>query len=231
MKILTKCSLEEGQASDRVRKGATDFEIYTNAIDVENIYEEIESKLNLIKKLNMNIHVVHAPVICGYDVEDLIVNFANINKVFFLANEIGKLQNRTILVVLHMDYNLIVLERLRVLEEITEKLKVLEVAYENTNIVIENLMIVQLDNNEINIRQNYKDEASKFAEFFNEKTNSNIGSVLDICHMLASIELLKNFRGMITEKHIPSIDDYINDYIKTLKVVHLSYSKKLGIGK
>ena len=232
LKILTKCSLNKDEALDKISKGAKCFEIHTKKENIDNLYKNIGNYINLIKDLNMDIRVVHSPINCGFDIEDVLLNFKQIEDVFFLSNEIGKLQNRVIYVILHMNYDLLIFDRLNVKREIFEKLRFFLNAYKNTNIVIENVMAVDYqEENGFNFRVNFKYEADRFVKEFNKTTNSNTGTVFDVCHAMASIELLENYRGIVKNNHIPSIEDYINNFADTLKVVHLAYSKNLGLGK
>jgi sugar phosphate isomerase/epimerase len=230
VKIISKTGLEREQIVDKVIKGSDSFEIHLTNENMASLYKNIGKYLAFINEFNMKIEAIHSPICCGYDIEDLTTNYKRIEDVFFLADEMGKFQNKVIPVIMHMDYNLRAFEKFGKEKEIVKRLNTLLNIYSHSNASIENLVAFGNNNKRLCVKTNCDASAPEFAEYFNKKTGKSIGTVLDTCHMLMSIEHLKKYKDDFPYESIYSIEDYIRKFIKTLNIVHLSNMRGNGIG-
>lgn len=240
MIIGSKAAINEKQLSDRKEKGSNWFEVHTDYRDIINLKETI-SKKNILEKIGLKPYCIHAPM---YDENKNWLSFVTTNKDLYqksfsynkksiiIANELCDYPNP--FVVTHVDH-LISLPEFKSKQQfkdhfkrsLTEMNEFLIKKYPHITLLIENLAKIDLQKTkekEITITPYYYFVEIK--ECFDEIKPTNIGFVLDICHLESSClfdKLIPN------EQSLTSIYEIIYMYKDYLKLFHLSKSKNFAL--
>lgn len=231
MIITSKSELLYEPMMDKKNKGAECIEVY---LPSEGLTKEVAEYLELVKRTKLDISAVHSPMIVGYEIDDLVntENYKAIRKVFMLANEIGKMLNKEILVVMHMEGNLEIFKRYEMIGIIKNRVEEILSDFTNTNFAIENSMFFKFNNSTekaTHSRANYLYESVEIVEYLNKTLNRDIGTVFDTCHALSNIRLIKEMSDIEFLEKV-SLWDYFNEFKDTVKIIHLANSIGLGYG-
>jgi len=236
MIVGTKAALTEEQLLDRREKGATWFEVHTNYEDIENLETTIEKK-SVLKEIGLKTYCVHAPMydenknwlsFVATDEKLQKKSFDSFKKTVMIANEICHYEKP--LVVAHIDL-LIYMSEFDNKEKfkdyhkraITEMNEFLIKNYPNVTLLIENFPKIT-KRKEITIIPN--DYTGELKECFDELKPTNIGFLIDTCHLEASCNINKMIPNKQTYTSIHEIIYLFKDY---LKQIHLSKAKYFGL--
>jgi len=231
MKIMIKSGLSEKNFIVRKKLNENNIEIqllkefYSNEISLMEYF-------NMIVNSELDISIIHTPLVDGEDVE--IDDFYDKVKkdIFFktceLANMVGIKFNKNIIVIVHcaMNFN----------QDITNlnKIKLIDNVlldgfnkYPNISIAIEN--IIPLVNNYKGAygRNGFLNDNCMYVNYFIEKYGfeDKIGTVLDTCHALITIKLLEYCKMSIT------LDKFFEWNNNNVMLIHLANVGDNGYGK
>ncbi|WP_298844589.1 hypothetical protein [Clostridium sp.] len=231
MKILMKSGLSKENFIVRKKLNENNIEIqllkefYSNEISLMQYF-------NMIVNSELDVSIIHTPLVDGEDVE--IDDFYDKIKkdVFFktceLANMVGIKFNKNIMVIVHssMNFN----------QDITNLNKIALIdnvlfdvfnKYPNILIAIEN--IIPLANNYKGYygRNGFLNDNCMYVDYFIDKYGfkDKIGTVLDTCHALVTIKLLEYCKISIT------LDKFFEWNKKNVMLIHLANLGDNGYGK
>lgn len=142
-----------------------------------------------------------------------------------------KVHGKQMIVVLHQELGLGHLIDFGLIDGIVEAFAACVRDYPMNDYVVENLTMINFDTGMLVTRNSHLAEPVRLANYLREKLNTDrIGTVLDTCHLLATIRL----HNLVAEKSpVKPIDIelYFNEYKDTLKLVHLANAVNYGIGE
>lgn len=147
-----------------------------------------------------------------------------------LAANMHQMHGRQMIVVLHQELGLGHLVDFGLIDGIADSFKALIDEFPMIDYVVENLTFINFDTGMLVSRNSHFAEPVRLAEYLREKLQTErIGTVLDTCHLLATIRL-HNLVAEGTQIKPLEIEDYFHTYKDTLKLVHLANAFNYGIG-
>lgn len=231
MNILIKSALKENEFADRKQMRENHIEIQL----LKDFYNEtptLEEYFNTIINSEVNIDIIHTPLVFGEDVE--IDNFCNEKekniflKTCELANMVGFKQDKNILVVVHSSMNfredMLNQSKIQIIDDVlVNTLK----KYKYISIAIENIIPLVINGYGINGRNGFLNDNCLYVEYFINKYGfkERIGTVLDTCHAITTIKLLRYCNINIT------IEQYFDWNKQYIKLIHLANVGGNGYGK
>lgn len=231
MKILIKCALDKAELSERKRIGENNVEVQL----LQDFYEEktsLEEYLNIMVSTGLNIKIIHTPLAFGDDVQIDDLWEDKKRDVFFktckLSNMLGSKLDKNILVVVHTSMSF--RQDINNIEKITLIDGILLEAlnkYPNISIAIENIIPVVVNQGGFFGRNGFLDDNCLYVEHFISKYgfNDRIGTVLDICHALTTIKLMKYCKLPL------SLEQFFDWNKNHIKLIHLANVGDNGYGK
>lgn len=231
-RLLAKSSVDFDQLSDRKDKGAKYIELHLNEGDVKT-KKRREDILKRLNEIGLVAKVAHMPIPSKFNIEGLInkEGFKTIENVSKLAQDLGEYYNHETHIVMHQTLSKVQLEDWGMMEKIENKIKHLLETYPRITINLENLTALARDKDSFQLRESYFDENVKVCKLLRKNLKTNrIGTVLDIGHALATINIMDQFikRGIIEDI---TLIDYFKVNKEVLNVIHLANSVDFGVDK
>ena len=231
--IMGKSAPDSEQLKNRIEAGVKKFEIQlmSNDIDVNNILELVN---------DIDVISVHTPIIY-YDFthwgEMLLTDLftEKYKRVFYetcrLANILAENNNHDVIVVIHCDISIFELKKYE-LEKIENVLITAANMYPKILVGLEN--ISPLRNEPLRLNNGWFMGPAEIAEYLNKTIHEErFITILDICHMQMAQYLLESYKDSEIYKSFPgfALEDYLESYVKTLKLIHLNKAEADGYGK
>lgn len=233
--VLCKSALDKEQLFARRSLDVSGIELQLLGDFVDNPLS-IEEYINILDRDIDNINAIHVPLRSGEEIV-CIQHLSEkkyqeiFTRICFLADEISKINNKEILVVIHNDLNLYeyideeekYLKILNYLERILRK-------YKNIKIGIENVIPYKppLASFSNGCLPNYTDFILDIRDRLNTK---RVGSVLDTCHAIVSIKIMDFLDKYINKNIAITIEDYYKANKDICFLVHLCNVEDLGFNK
>lgn len=192
-----------------------------------------------------DIKIVHSPLNCGdaIDIEDLVYSetFNVFMHVCELAEEIGKKNNSIIGVIVHTGMNMTDLSANEYLRKyLVNAFKSALESYPHIKLYIENVICISNGNvgnlhfrngalpTYLDVIKYFRKELGNGKEHTEDYYSNRVSGVLDICHALTSIKMLRGC-GIYTE-----LEDYfamVYDDNRNIGLIHLAFVNNLGLNK
>lgn len=231
-KMLAKCTADKNQLEDRRNRGAKYIEIHLRDSEPKNLHQ-IDEMVENIEKSGLKVLVIHAPMHRNYILESLGNSDAE-DRLYLIgkmAEKLYKIQGEIITIVIHQELTLEQLIDFGLINRIKESLRVFMAEHSFLKIGIENLSILNTESGKIIARPNYLDGAVDTALYLRkELITDRIGTVLDTCHALNSVRVLKALRLYDFYSSL-SMESFFEKYKDTLFLIHLSNARNLGFGR
>lgn len=226
MKILLKSSLNEKELNYKTNLNKNiEIQLLDELLKYNLDSEEVYKK---IKKANLNIEVIHTPLINHEDIDLLsIVNEKDKYEMFYktciLAEYIAEKENKEIIVVIHNSNSIESYKELNLLFKIENLLKEILNICPKIKIAIENVIPLILSNNKAKGKTAFLGEGAELSNYLNSNgLNGKIGTVLDICHATITINILKCCGTTI------SLEDFFKWNKDEIMLIHLANTKGSG---
>lgn len=237
MIIASKAAIDRNQIKDRKNRGSNYMELHTlpTYFDTKDYTEEF---LKLLEEEKMECISVHSPIknlegkTCGVGYKGKIEeklyeqNMELIKKSIVFAEKVLKTTKK--ICVVHVpeiskdSYNLD-LEKANFLEDVIALSDFAKVNAPNVIIAIENTMKAKDKETKLEHITSYGYKVD-FVKWIEELGRENVAVMLDICHLLATV----NYRKELGKKDFLSITEYVEAYSKKIVHIHLSNSYKYG---
>lgn len=222
-KIIAKASSDH-QIEDRKQKGADgiEWQILKNSQQINNYTLTILS-VHTILEDNTEVAIDECFYEYTKDKEKSRKRRQRIIEAFQMAEEIARIQNHRVLVVVHL--NQVIIPNTKLLQFINQ----LFFYFPNTDLAIENTTLIHKD---LIYRTGADpDSVPIFVRLMRELLNTNrIYSVIDICHALGSIRE-KDFFFHMKEDELKGLENYLIKTAPYCKIVHFNYLKNIGYGQ
>lgn len=247
--IYAKAIVEENNIAIKEKIGCDGIEIQLMCELLKNnelgSYYYVEEVMNLKTLLDHNICVVHAPLFSYKGVADINLeqlcdsfNFKLLDQVCYLANTIGKSQNKSILIVVHSEEHK---ENLKMLSDgwkrVLNGIGCMLFKYTYIEFGLENVspLRVNKQNEYLHLNNNWGFDNVEIVKALREQLHTErIGTVLDTCHATIS-EKIATLLSSNYEEYIDKSDFTIENYFKKnkpyIKLIHLSDTIGNGYGK
>lgn len=226
MDILLKSSINEKELNYK--------KTLNKNIEIQLLNEFLKSNLSSeevyerIKKSELDIKVIHTPLINHEDVDllDILVQelkYELFLKTCLLAEYIADKEDEIITVVIHNSDSLETYRKLGLLEKLNNLLKEVTSICPHIKIALENVIPITTNNGTIKGRTAFLYEGAELSKYLNENgLNGKIGTVLDTCHAIISIKFLK-YCGQDV-----SLEDFFKWNKDEIMLIHLANTKNFG---
>lgn len=232
MKILLKSAVVKEQFETRNYSTNKAFELHLNNNDLLTS-EDIESKMSIIEESGVHVDVVHSPMINKFEVEGLAddSNMDAFCRLCEFATLIGEKQGTEITIVLHQAIQFDYVKDFGLLPNIKRNMNLLLSTFPSIHFAIENIPPFLIKNGIIEGRGTQYEDAVKLVKALRDSGDINfrIHNCLDICHMLSEIQIQKMLSETMEPVCMVTIKEYMDIYLPTTKVIHLSNSRNCGM--
>lgn len=228
-KILAKCTAKVTPLKDRKDRMAEYVEIHL--MDTEpSTPKEVEIMTRNIAESGLKAVVIHSPMDRKYILESFGNKEANerMHLVSKLAQNMHELNGEEIVVVIHQELSMEQLKDFGMIKRITGLMAELLKAYPNVKFAIENLQLIGIEGGQLISSGGFYDTPVKIAQYLRNKLNTDrIGTVLDTCHALSSVRIVKSLKEFNYYSDL-CLEQYLEEYSDTLFLVHLSNAFNIG---
>ena len=245
VKILAKSALIKEQLDTKVNIGCDGIEIQLlselingrigNYYLAKDVYD-----LDMLK--NYDIYCIHAPILSFYGLDDVNIedmvdmeDFKLLDQIFYIANTVGELYNRKIIVVVHSEMSRDKLIGLgdtwkRVLNAVGCML----FKYPYTELAIENITPLRNAHRKpLHLANNFLfDNIIMASELRKQLNTDRVGTVLDICHAkTTALYMNKIYELLGDEPEDYSLNNFFSGNKDVIKLIHLADMTGSGYGK
>ena len=183
------------------------------------------------------IKVIHAPILPGegdVTLEELCngKTYALLDKVCYIANYFGEIQQTLITIVVHLDSFLDYMKKMDgVLERtVTAMMNMLE-TYPHIRFGIENVTLIRDQHNTKHLYNNFAFDNVEFVQFFRTAMNTTrVGTVLDTCHAIISEKYMSAIYQILGVREDLSMERYFKENKDYCFLIHLADAKGSGYG-
>ena len=240
MNIYGKSAANVEQLSVRKERGFDRFELQLlSEMITENETLNAEDVYDLPAVSQYNVYAVHTPLIPEGDVNlEHMLRGAGaklLEQCFYIAEYMGKVRMRDIILVAHTRFNLKEFQQLGLWNDLVVTVGLLLNKYPHVHMAIENVtLLTDIQSHDIRFSNNVKFDNVEIAKKLRLLLDTDrVGTVLDTCHAMMSKKYIEICYKAVNDERYPmenlSLDEYFKQNAEVCKLIHCSNLKGNGI--